>query len=179
MDRRTSLRYTRDRGPICYELPIFGPRASEATGVEALLASRLAWIWESAVRERPAPRGSRQLRRLEAETRQLLLDQLAYRDDDGLGRFVAVYGLDASAARELGERSLGELLRDFADGAGGTLEVVIVQLGDAPNEYLFVSAEPTAAAQRTLDLLGVAERDWRDVPYRRLQLAALESIYEL
>ncbi len=171
--RRIPCRFTREAGPICYELPVFG---DPAAGVARLTGSPFVWYWESARRERPAPFASRRLERLD-ESAARLLEALAHRDADELGLFVAAYGVHADAAPVRDAATITDHLRDFAAARQGPLEVVIVQLGDAPEEHLFVDRHPSPAAGELLRRLGADERPWRDVPYRRLGLAALESVF--
>lgn len=173
-------RFARDTGPICYELPIFGSGdESDDAAIDELLGSRLSWLWESATRERRAAAGSsgsRELTSLDAARRPQLVADLRYRDEDRFGRFVALYGVRQAAA--LSPESLAEQIGRFA-GESGPLEAVIVQLGDCPDEYLFVGHEPTPELEALLDALGIGGQEWADVPYERLYLASLESIFEL
>lgn len=183
-DRRRASRYSRDSGAICFELPLLGPSGrSPRDLVEELLASDLEWLWTSETRP-PGPNDradvvARALTHVTDSTAPALVADLSERDQDGFGRFVALFGV-----RQVPERLESGWLQDelgrLAMEEDGDLQLVAVQIGDTPNDYVYVRRDPSSGAARMLEQWGVGDAtSFDEKRYRALRAATLENLFGL
>lgn len=183
-DLRRASRYSRDSGAICFELPLLGPSGRAPRDlVEELLASDLEWLWTSETRP-PSPNQradvvSRALTHVTDLTVPALVADLSDRDQDGFGRFVALFGV-----RKVPERLESGWLHDelgrLAAEEDGDLQLVLVQIGDTPNDYVYVRRDPSGSVARMLEQWGVGEAGSLDEKkYRALRVATLENLFGL
>jgi len=183
-DLRKVSRYSRDSGAICFELPLLGPSGRPPRDlVEELLASDLEWLWISETRP-PSPNQradvvARALTHLTDSTTPALVTDLSERDQDGFGRFVALFGV-----RKVPERLESGWLHDelvkLAAEEDGDLQLVVVQIGDTPNDYVYLRRDPSGDAARMLEQWGVGETgSFDEKKYRALRVATLENLFGL
>jgi hypothetical protein len=180
---RPITRYTRDRGAVAWELPLLGPqgRSPEAL-VAQLLRCGLAWVW---TRERPPaapeepPEACTRLTRLTADTAAALVGELEERDPDGYGRFVALVGRRPASPGLEAEEDLRRELAAFARDREGAVELVVVQLGDTPDDQVYARRHPSEPAARLLRAWGIPAADARERPYGALGVATLERMFGL
>jgi len=145
--------------------------------------SDLEWLWISETRP-PGPNRQdevdvRALTHLTDSTVQDVLADLSERDQDGYGRFVAFFGV-----RQIPERMesgrLQEELRRLAAGEDGDLQLVVVQFGDTPNDYVYVRRDPSGDTARILAQWGLGETgSFNEKKYRALRTATLENLFGL
>jgi hypothetical protein len=177
--------YVRDHGVICVEASILGSDAAIAELPRQLLSSGMAWYWESARREAPREDhvslglpDERSLTALTDQSGALLVADLRERDRDGYGRSLALFGLDAEHRAAGGSREgWRAVLREFATHETGPVRIVLVQPGDANEDYVFVPHVPAAATRVLLERWSIqpdAAHDRR--PYRRLGIMQLEGL---
>jgi len=181
---RKASRYSRYSGAICFELPLLGPSGRPPRDlVEQLLASDLEWLWISETRP-PGPNhraevAARALTHLTNSTAQSLIADLSERDQDGYGRFVALFGVRKIAER-LESGWLQDELRRLAAEEDGDLQLVVVQIGDAPNDYVHVRRDPSGDAARMLEQWDLGEAGpFEEKKYRALRAATLENLFGL
>jgi len=177
--------YVRDHGAICVATSILGSDEAIAGLPRQLLSSGMAWYWESCRREPPCDEhvhldlpDERPLTPLTEPSEALLLADLRERDVDGYGRYFASFGLDADHRTMPASREAWRaVLRTFAADEAGPVRIVLVQPGDANEDYVFVPHVPTASTRALLERWGIhldAARDRR--PYRRLGVMQLEGL---
>ena len=183
-DPRQVLRYWRDSGAICFELPLLGPYGrSPQDFVEQLLQSDLEWLWISETRpldrNHPDDVAARALTRLRASTAHSLIADFSERDPDGYGRFVALFGIQ-NVPETLESRWMREELKRLIGEQDGALRLVVLQIGDTPNEYVYVRRNPSGGAARMLQQWGVGEAGpFKEKKYRALRAVALEKVFRL
>jgi hypothetical protein len=74
-----------------------------------------------------------------------------------------------------GERAtLDEACRSFARGDPAPIRAILIQIGDAQHDHLFVPQEPREEVGRFRSAIGPPPETYRTLPYRRLRTAALE-----
>lgn len=169
--------FTRETGPVCYELELLDPRRWAETR-RALLASGLTWVWRSAVRSAPAEgrgAGTRPPTVLTAERLAELGADVTWRDADGYGRFIALYALGHEAGGPVAEADLDAWAQDFAQREAGPLLAVILQVGDSVYDHAFVPHAPDPRVRRFLEEVGPPLADYPAVPYTKLYTASLEA----
>lgn len=183
-DLHEASRYSRSRGAVCFELPLLGPLGRPPTDlVEQLLASNLEWLWISETRP-PSPdqRGdvaTRALTHLTESTSRSLIAELSERDEDGYGRFLALFGVRKLPHR-LEPTWLHEGLRKLAAEQDGGVELAVVQIGDTPNDYVYVRRDPSDGAAQLLDEWNIGEASsFEEKKYRALGVATLEHLFGL
>jgi len=175
--------YSRERGPVCYEIPLFGEEHTLGERTRQLLSSGLDWHWVSAraraadgPSERPSLPETRELTPLTPESVASLVADLKERDIDGYGRTVLLAGAEPARPDAAPAAAFEEALRAFSERGDGPVRIVVVQIGDSPAEHVFVPHQPPAQVVQLL-------RSWRILPnapgkirpYDELRLASLES----
>ncbi len=178
--------YIRDKGPICYAVPVLH-REPPLAGLEAeLLSSGLAWSWRSWGDPRwvytiPDLPTDRAVTPLDAATWSLLAaDILAETPIDVTGRHIELFAV-AAEAREQSRDAAGlrNALLQFAQEQG-PLQMVIVQLGDQANELVFVRHNPTEAVRALLETwTSTAPLRAKPYPYKRLNMANFERLFNI
>lgn len=184
-------RYVRDAGVICYELPVFrGLEAGETTVVQQLLTRGLHWCWESCRRAEAAnvevvgdlPE-KRALTELTTETSATLLADLQEVDTEHDLRFVAVFGVDPGTlgmVMDPYQFHLRQALEHFVRFQQGPIRVVLIQIGDKNEDYVFVPHEPLEPVKKLLEAWGIVpEAAVKNRRYFSLGVASLESSYGL
>ena len=167
--------FSRDAGPIAYEIDLFDG-AHLATTASMLLASGLDWHWHGAraphrpgvaVRERP-------LTRLTVESAADLVADAAWRDEDDFGCFMALFALLPGAPVDLAT-SLDAAVQQFL-AEREPLRAVVIQVGDAAHELAYVPHDPVPEVVAFLRRAGVgtATDTHKVLPYSRLRTASLE-----
>ncbi len=178
--------YLRDKGPICYGVPVLH-RSPPLSGLKTeLLTFGLAWFWRSWGDPRwvytiPDLPIHRELTPLDAATWPLLAaDILTETPIDVAGRHIELFAV-APDAREQARDAAGlrNALLQFAQEQG-PLQLVIVQLGDQANELVFVRHDPMAPVRKLLQTwTSTASMRTKPYPYERLHLAKFESIFQI
>ena len=176
--------YDRPVGAICFEISLLRPSGFSPQGFAmSLHESQLKWYWLSEIDSHnpepdPQPPRDRDVMLLTQESMERLANDLSERDENGYGRFVALFG----AAKSLHARTESTLipeLKKFVANGESSIEIVIIQLGDSP-EYVYVQHRVTAAG-------GVLLKHWnidretvgKKRPYRTLRAARLENLFKL
>lgn len=110
-----------------------------------------------------------------------LAQQLRERDQDGYGRFVALMGMELhNAPSRIDPNAAWTVLRDFSSYESGPIKIVIVQLGDSPNELIFFTHNPPVAVQRLISSWEIDPKKVKRIkPYKCLHEASLEKMYGL
>jgi hypothetical protein len=166
--------YLRDAGPICYEVDLFvAPTAQRLAPI--LLVPELAWAWRSEwtwPRERGVTRRSR-LKPVESASIHDLAGDAAFRDADGYGRSITMIALQPDWW-DGDEGALDGPIRDFARGAKGPIQAIVIQVGDAQHEHAFVPQTPSQPVRAFLASVGPPPDAYLARAYRRLGTAALE-----
>ena len=167
-----STLYYRDRRPVCWEVPLVRSLTA-ARFVEILRNSALSWYWES-VPIVPDANQRTPLQALTSASAAALVADLEWRDPDGAGQYVAMFGATPGSSLNDLQPAIGKFVRDEF----GPIQLAIVQLGDSPREQVFLRQEIDREVAELLGLLGVeTNRPGRVLPYARLATASLESLY--
>lgn len=176
--------YTREKGPICYEIRLFCWDAPAERFLEQVLRSSVRWYWESSRRYEPnavsaqlglpANRGVTLLTEASADE---FMQDLKERDVSGDMRFIVLYGLDPAVSPSSQVTVwLHDALQEFLRKEQGPLWMVIIQIGDCNYEQVFVTHAPPAPILELLRAWGIADRPPRWVRrYRALGVAKLED----
>jgi len=101
---------------------------------------------------------------------------------DGEGDYIALIGVEPGTAQYIrDDTELQAALHDFSAHERGPVHIVVVQLGDAYVDYLFVPHNPSEATVNLLDAWGLFDPNIRVKMrrYRKLHTARLESLYDL
>lgn len=176
--------YTREKGPICYEFPLFPWDSPGESFLQQLLHSSLSWYWESERRYDPDPTSAelglpatRYLTPLTEVSADEFMRDLKERDLNGDMRFIALYGTDPRASPSSTICVwLHEAIEDFLRDEQGPLWLVAIQIGDCNYELVYVTHTPPAPVQELLRAWGVGDRQPRWVRrYRSLGVAKLED----
>lgn len=185
-DAPKAVRYLGDHGLICYEYPLLGPDGMPPDKfVDTLLSSELTWLWLSESRARTPDEShdvdQRPLTVLTPSTANALVADLSIRDDDGYGLFAALFGGQGSRGPLAGTSALGlkDELRHFLSDRPRFLEIVVVQIGDTPNDYIFLRRDAGPATARILSTWGISESVSTERDYRKLRVARLEQLFRL
>jgi hypothetical protein len=177
--------FERAYGPVGWQAAIVDPSNADEF-VLGLLGSQLAWFWESAAHVawpdfRWREPQQRSFTLLTPEHSQLLVEDLRETDPDCNGRYVGLVGVDAGAQTELsGEAALKASLLRYAEAEAAPVRLVLVRIGDCPEQYIFVPHDLPSQTQSVLLRWGLdAHRPLSRAPYRRLHSVALESVFNL
>jgi hypothetical protein len=168
---------SRERGPICYFIKIiFEPARREALP-GLLLASGLSWYWNC---------GSGALTRLTEQTAPAMaaaLHQFAVLHQQSCA--LTLIGCDPQAD-EIASRDefqhfedFHEMLRTFSHLEKGPINMVLVQEGDMPYEYIFVPHTPVRQVRDLLEVWGVSEANIRRVMRDNSISGSFEKLFEL
>jgi hypothetical protein len=92
---------------------------------------------------------------------------------------VALFG--ARKVREGPESGwLEQELRRLAAEEDGDVQLVILQIGDTPNDYVYVRRDPSGGAARMLEQWDIgAAGSFEEKKYRALGVATLENLFGL
>lgn len=181
--KREATLYAREGGPVCWEATVFpAPDQPGDALVRLLRESGLGWWWES-VRSHadqessdPSLPEARPWTRLHPGSEGDLLRDLAETDEDDYRRFLTLVATDADAPGP-GPDGLQDALAAFCRREDGPVRAVVVQVGDSPAEHVYVPHHPVPGVRALLAHWGLDAATTRTVPYRRLHMAALESLY--
>lgn len=182
--------YLRDQGAICYEAQLFNPadKRSVARFIQQLLPTSVGWIWESLrtgpvginseVRDLPPKRS---LTVFDSNNANSLIDDILEENDEGYGRFVAIFGVDSNARDLLLDiNRLRVALQDFSKGEEGPIRIAVIRICDMREQYTFVPRNPIGPIKQLLMAWGIAAlENAKTRNYKKLYLARLESIYDL
>jgi hypothetical protein len=187
--------YHRERGAVCYSLPLFVAserpyrRVTDAFR-EAILTPNLEWCWRSSVRTPPAPDthstsaiGRRPLVPLSAETFDQFVADVQYIDEWDNGKDIELFAYDAGTASLIideYDHGLRTALADFAAYEGGPLRLVIITPDDEENSLVFVPRAPIPSVEKLLERWDAPQaRESGQRKYGDLRIVKLETIYSL
>lgn len=174
--------YSRPSGIICYASPLFEPARSEHV-VTDLLSTKLACSWLSVRRSSSEradrPESDRTLTRLTDQNRAALASDMLDRDADGFGRALVILGGDPDDRVATSDSAALHSSLAVASQETGPIRFVISQVGDSPQEHIFVPHSPAALVQEllrrwALDPVGAVEV----LPYEKLRTARLEMLID-
>jgi len=182
--------YTREKGPICYQIHLFLCNGSAYPSfpqlfTQQLLSSGLRWYWESNRRWDPAPEYAglglpkvRDLTALTEATADEFARDLQEHDLDGDMRNIVLYGIDPSACPGSEFHTwLRNAFQEFLTNEQGPLWLVVYKMGDDLCGQVFVTHTPPPPVQALLQAWGVLGTKPRRVcPYRWLGVAMLEYL---
>ncbi len=182
--------YLRDHGPICYEVPVFADPLVRKELPTQLLLSDLNWLWESGRRHDIDETHSafdtllpnkRFITLLTQNNVNLFLADLEERDVDGYGRWIHLFGVDQTSERAMLKPSeILSFLHEFSTNESGPIRIVIVQVSDIENEYMFMPHKPITEVVDLLKLWGTKwSLDQNRRKYKDLRSATLESTFHL
>ncbi|HLA84386.1 MAG TPA: hypothetical protein VJL29_06305 [Thermoguttaceae bacterium] len=185
--------YHRERGPVCYALPLFASserpyrRVTDAVR-QALLTPDLGWSWRSSVRgendtSNEIVSQNRPLTRLSAQTFADFVADVQYIDEWDNGKGIDLFGYDPDAASAIiSEYDSGfrTAIDRFAVCEGGPLRLVIITLEDQENSLVFVPHDPVPIVEKLLETWNAS---WAKAnarrKYHRLRGVKLETIFSL
>lgn len=180
--------YIRNRGPICYEVPLFDNHALLAELPRQLLSSDLSWCWESmrlgpmaSTSDVPDLPPKRPVTQLTLGNAASLIGDFRERNIDGYGRFVAIFGVDPdTVVTLLDEARLRSALYNYSTQEEGPIRIVLIQIGDQINDYIFVPHRPIEPVSRLLETWGIHPAAvYKTRRYKKLGVVTLESLYGL
>ncbi len=178
--------FTRDKGPVCWEIPLFDVDDAELDSrVSSFLSAPLEWLWESDRHQPPAPDwanrhlpSKRRLARLDKNMPSLLATDLRERTIDGVGRNVFLYALAPEIMETPDDKSLANAISDFVTSDAGPIGAVVVQMGDQNDAHLFLRPRDASGLKRHLRSLQFhLDKPSKVVPYWRLGVIALEALF--
>ncbi len=105
-----SIHYHRRRGPVCWEAPVVLRHTAEGF-VEILLDSVLLWFWESV----PGVSAGKQLVKLRQLTPAAAADlvaELVWRNENGYGQHVAIFGIPQTSVLGDPQVALAHFVKD-------------------------------------------------------------------
>jgi hypothetical protein len=178
--------YWRDNGPICYEARFFDSERGLRQWASDLLGSSLKWYWASSLRtqnlgERRERFGERPLTRLTSSSLGLFLQDFLYRDENGWGRHIAVFGASVWPEETTGSISglsaaIKKEVKRFIEGLPEAPQAVVVMDGIGPDQ-IFVRQPMTADVMVLLDKWQLREEERIEkVPYHRLGVSRIECL---
>jgi len=179
------IAYWRERGVICYEVPLYTSEASPTLDFISLLQScGLIWYWESArdgevsefspVKHLP---GERPLTQLTDENAETLLDDFREFDIEGYGRGITLFGCDQATI--LTQNQLHAALKQFVFFESGPIRIVLLRIGDTANKFIFVPHNPVPPVLTLLNAWGIAKEQVNSTfPYGKRGIT-LERVYRL
>lgn len=178
--------YLRNEGPNCYETKIFNlnNRLALKTLIEEMLSTELIWYWISArtrlasdeVQDTFLPE-ERSLTPLNSDNINSFIDDLSETDEDGYGRFIAVFGFNNNICPPyLTADQFKSAVIEFLENEEGALCLILVQVGDSPWEHIYVSHSPQQKVKRLLNAWNIlpSEITWKR-SYKELYTAQIES----
>jgi len=187
--------YHRDRGSVCYSLPVFAAAERpyrRLTDVfrEALLATDLEWCWRGSVRKQSDLRSATSLRAkhppltlLSAETVSEFTDDVQYIDEWDNGKGIELFAYDRGKSSSIIDEydlRLRVALDHFVACEGGPLRLVIITLDDQENSLVNVPHEPIPFVESLLEAWNAS---WVRMnarrKYKSLGMVKLETIYSL
>lgn len=187
--KKELIAYLREEGPICYETEIFdmNNRLALESLVKEMLSVELSWYWISA-RARPVPEETqynflpeeRALTRLDSSSVDSFIDDLSERDEDGYGRFIAVFGFDKNIQSLNPDADQFKFaVNEFLEKEEAPLSLIIVQVGDSPWEHIYVSQTPKPPVKRLFNMWNIQTSaiTW-ERSYKELHIAQVESLLD-
>jgi len=174
--------FWRERGVVAYEAPVERDHESLSALVEELLASGLAWVWESGRDDPVAPEWAhlelpkdRPATPLTRESATSLLADLLELNVEGYARSVLLFGADPGAAGILlDDTPRREAVRRFCADEAGPVRAVRYQIGDQANHLVFVPHEPVSSVVALLERWLPERAEARRYKYSQLYVARLE-----
>jgi hypothetical protein len=162
---------------------LFRRRVSPAEFAHQLLSSNLDWYWYS---ERLQPDADvpdssdlpdiRPWTQLRADNVGLLTAEIQVWGKSDEGRNVVILGVDPSAVTmPVDEAQIRAALRSFATREEGPVRIVLIQIGDQPQEFLFIPRKSVGPVNSLLETWGIRP----DIVRRDSDLAHLEAYYTL
>ena len=184
--------FDRPHGIVCFETDPFDDDSNSnrhAGFVAELLQTKLTWHWQSSRRyASQSPHlnlpEAREWTLLTPNTVPALLDDLRELDASDDGRDISLMGAQHSMMTSLQNATAQQaLFKSFAQQVSSHashIEMMIVQMGDGPNRYLFVPHTPSPAVAQLmahwhLSASSAATRR----PYAQLHLARFEALFGL
>jgi hypothetical protein len=167
----------------CYACAIFDKASDQLhRKIDQLLAQNLSWTWLSESRllspEQSNPHFSRRLTLLSDSSSNLLLEDFEFRDEDGYGLFVALFGCrDEFLLTDSAQ--LNEELERFCSGRSTALDIAVIRPSDDALDYIFFRGDSGGIADALLEAEIGPEGSVKFVqrPYRRLRTASLENLF--
>jgi hypothetical protein len=175
--------YTRPNAVVCYAASLLEAGRSESVSID-LLSTKLACYWLSVSRspsvKADRAESNRTLTRLTDESRAALVSDAMDRDADGYGRSLVILGCDPDHPVLPGEpAALHSSLAAFASQETGPVRFVISQVGDSPDEQIFVPHSPVESVRELLRRWGLDGAGAVEVrPYEKLRTARLEALID-
>ena len=133
-----------------------------------------------AIRQGGPRESNRTLTRLTDESRAALVSDAMDRDADGYGRSLVILGCDPDHPVLPSEpAALHSSLAAFASQETGPVRFVISQVGDSPDEQIFVPHSPVESVRELLRRWGLDGAGAVEVrPYEKLRTARLEALID-
>jgi hypothetical protein len=187
--------FHRERGVVCYSLPIFAAperpyRQVTSSFKEAILAPYLEWCWRSSIRataandtESTSTDQYGALTRLSVETFAEFEEDIQYIDEWDNGKGIELFAYDPGMTPSIideDDHYLRMVLVRFAADEEGPLRLVNITVDDEDNSLVFVPHSPAPFVEKLLKAWGAPQArtdGWRK--YKALGISKLETIYSL
>lgn len=168
-------RYVRDDGLVAWEIDLLD--APHLPGLNlTLLGHPLAWAWRA--EWRPSGRDTDAWQRppqlVTQETISELLEDAAWRDADGYGRWILLVAMQPGWWNR-DPATLDEAVTTFAARCEGAVEALVLQIGDAQHDLAFVPERSHPEVAAFMDRVRPPAAAYRTLPYRRLYTASMEA----
>jgi len=181
---QTPTLYSRDTGPICYEVELFGDNDGLTDFVQALLSSGLDWYWASVRQYEPIEEYKtwnlptwRSSTRLTRETSDLLYQDFLEEDIDDTKRAVDLIGVEVGRELPTNESEFRKAIDDFLSEQNLAIKVIINRICDTRPLYIFAPQEPVPELANLLNRWSLRKDTVnRRRGYRGLHLAKLEDM---
>lgn len=180
--------YTRDGGPICYELPLLFRGDAPDKLASLLLTTALAWVWTSG-RSGASANGAqfdklpdrRPWTRLAPATKGTFEKDLSERDEEQNGRWIILVGAaPEEAGLPIADGLVEKEIKRFASTESGPVRIVVVQIEDLSKSQVYVPHKPHPSVVELLAHWGIhASESVPTRPYSRLRVIALEKLRPL
>jgi hypothetical protein len=186
--------YVRDRGVVCYSLPVFAQSTHPYRGIsegvrKTILNGGLNWCWYSIGYALPRDVAvsetkpfSRPLATISADSIDAFSCDLDAVDAVDDGRFIGLFGIDRGSEELVVDQyalRLRTALEHFAVYEGGPIRIAVITLENETNSYVYVPHSPIPPVQAILDEWQVGSSNVKTHPYKRLRVISLESLYAL
>jgi hypothetical protein len=182
-----TILYRREKGPQCLRAPIVSRQQSAEDIVRQILSFPPTWYWSSAREEGQNPlQGQPELPITRPLTllnggnaHELVIDIDEFLDEGPAGafRFLILIGLDCELAAPI-KHSLDTAMNRFLTLDLGPVETAFIRLPDMPEEYVYFRHETIPAVRSLFNAWQLdPTRVRQTLPYSRLRIAQLESIY--
>lgn len=182
---RPRNRYLREHGPICYEDYLEERDFTEL--FRQLQASGLVWYWASA-RSGEVAGASLDLKLPEErspslltyQTKRDLQNDFLEENINGYGRSIKLFGFEDTddPPSSLDETFMKNALKSFIAEEVSPLKIVINQIGDSIEAYVFVPHTLDPHVERLLETWDVLPNTdkYKTRPYKNIKVASLENL---